>query len=141
MFYAFKLWIEDFVPWSTRGQLRDERDHAVNSIKMFAEGLSRASDERRDWRERAEAAEGEIGDIRSNASRLETNRIAEHEALRKLMFGMSHNLEGSLKLINDFIVVLPNYTPDGSERSKVFEGLNEAVVTEEEQAGRMEPRP
>lgn len=116
--YELTYRYRSLVPWVTRGGLRSllemartERDHLTEAVRHYHNGFTQTVGERDSERRARE--------------KLETQRIAEHEALRQLCSGMVHNLEGSLALFSDFLQQMPDYTPDQSERDRVFRQLTE----------------
>jgi hypothetical protein len=125
--YSIRLWVRDVLPWRTKAALRDEirrlEDekqglHSGLSITMTRMGVKRAALAKENGKVRQEAAEE-----RSARVKIEGDRIAEHSAVRGLMFHLSNGLGTTLKAVDDFIVQLPDYTPDQAEREQVMQGL------------------
>ena len=133
-FRATRMWVRYKLPWRTKGYLRDEvralgdqRDHAVNAVTHFNSGLERAVRENSQLRLDLNAAQEEAkGELAARVT-LEGQRIQEHEALRRLTFGLSNGLQTTLGLVNEMIVQMPDYTPDQAERAEVIEGLVKQV--------------
>ncbi len=121
------------VPWVTRGGYRDlcetaktEKVHVNGALRYMAESLEKTVYE---LRQVTAERDGE----RRAKQKLETQRVEEHEALRRMMFGLSNGLETTLGVVDKFVAELPDYTPDQAERSEVVADLvHDELVAQEE---------
>lgn len=133
-FCCVRLWFRYKLPWKTKGYLRDEakrhadeRDHAVKGIGHFRGSLEKSIETNNQLIHDRNTAREEASEERTARLKLEGQRIQEHEALRHLTFGLSNGLEATLGLVNEFIVQLPDFTPDQAERGEVISGLVKQV--------------
>jgi hypothetical protein len=124
------LWLRYSLPWKTKGYLRDECKRLSDLKQSSDAGMKSLSDlvddlleQRAGLRKEVVAAEQDAADERSARTEMEGARIQEHEAVRRMMFGLSHGLEGTLSLVNEFIVRLPDCTPDQADKAQVMQGL------------------
>lgn len=132
--YGIRLWVRDVLPWRTKSKLReelqcacDERDGLHSGLTVYQEAIVTVSREREGLEEETSKLRREATEEREARVKLEGDRIAEHGAVRGLMFNLSNALGATLKGVDDFIVQLPDYTPDQAEREQVMLRLTEQV--------------
>lgn len=151
MLYNILDWLRCYLPWTTRGELKETIDIAIQErqrallLRLQADRARATSEER--WRNLYQRRTDQVLELQeqlreSDQENRKLNQYLTQErvATRRLMMGLFSGLEGTLTNLGTFIEEMPDYTPRGDEQRKVFLDLTKKELgsAEDERRRRQE---